>query len=63
MAEFDGVIQQVIENLLDFFHIRIHVQFISGEHHFDDNGFLAAGALKGNCSGAEDAVDVEIRAV
>lgn len=61
VAELDRIVQQVVEHLLDFFHIRVHVHLVPGENHLDGDGLLPAGPLKGRGGAADDAVDVEIR--
>src|SRR5699024_3278639 len=34
-AELDGVIQEVIENLLNLFHIRCDIEMFTGQNQFD----------------------------
>ena len=47
-AEFDGIVEQVVDNLLDFFLIGIHEERFTGEDQPDVNSFFAAYAFK-NC--------------
>ena len=60
VAELDGVIQQIIEYLLDLVHIGHHIHFIACQHQFDGDGFGTAGALKRGRHGADRRVNVEI---
>ena len=61
VAELDRIVQQVVEHLLDFFHIGVDVHGLAGEDHLYGDGLLAACPLEGGCGAADDGVDVEIR--
>ena len=60
MAELYGVVQKVIQNLLDFAHIRIHIHGIAGEDKLNGNFLFTAGALKGGSRIPDDFVDVKV---
>ena len=61
MAEFDGVIQQIIKYLLNLIHVRDHIHLIAREHQLDTDRFLPAGAFKRSGYIADNGVDLEIR--
>lgn len=63
MAEFDGVVHQIVEHLLDFYHIRVHVHFVSSEDELDGDQFFAAGSLEGHRRVFDDLIDVEVASV
>ena len=63
VAEFYGIVQQVIEHLLDFSHVRVYVHGISCQDQLDSQHFFAAGAFKGSGGGPYYLVDVKIRLV
>ena len=62
-AEFNGIVNEVIEYLLNLSHIGPHKQGLAGQQKFDGNPFLPAGALKGFGSAFYDTVDVKIRII
>ena len=59
MAELDGVVQQIIQYLLDFSDIRIDVKFVSSQYQFNSDSLTLAGSLKGGRRVADDLIDVE----
>ena len=59
MAEFDGIVEKVIENLLYFIHIGSDIQLISRKNQFDGDGFLFTGTFKGGSGIPDHAVDVK----
>ena len=62
MAELDGIVDQVIKDLLDLSQIRVDHQYVVGEGQVQDDVPGAAGALKGGRRVLDDPVDVEIAA-
>ncbi len=60
VAELDGIVQEVVENLLDFAHVCVDIQFCACEDKLDGDGLPAAGAFEGGGGAADDAVDLEI---
>ncbi len=60
MAEFDRIVQQVVENLLDLVYIGEYIHLVAGQYQFDGDGPFAAGALKGGGHIADHAVDIKI---
>ena len=42
-AEFNGIVQQIMEHLLDLFHICPGVQLFSGKNQFKEN--MTSGAV------------------
>ena len=61
MAEFDGIIQEVIEYLLDSVVIGMDGKAFSGQHQFYADHFVRADDFKGNGGIADHFVDVKIR--
>ena len=59
MAEFNGIVQKVIEHLLDFSHIRVHEQLVACQNQLNRHGPAFAGPLKGGGGVADDAVDIK----
>ena len=60
MTEFDGVIQQIIEYLLDFIHVRHHIHLVAREHKLNADHFLTAGALEGGGDIADHGVNLKV---
>lgn len=63
MAELDGVVHQIVEYLLDLYHVRVHIHGISGEDQLDGDQLLAACSLEGHCRVFDHLVDVKAAAV
>ena len=59
MAEFDGIVQKVVQYLLNFANVGIYQQFITCENQFDGDGFILAGSFKRSSRIADDFVDVK----
>ena len=62
MAELDGIVQEVIKDLLDLSQIRVDHQYVVGKGQVQDDVPGAAGAFKGGRCVLDDPVDVEIAA-
>ena len=60
MTEFDGVIQQIIENLLDFIHVSNHVHLVTCEYKLYTNHLLTAGALKSGGDITDNGVNLKV---
>ena len=59
MAEFDGIVQKIIENLLDLFHICPDIEFMSGQEQFQTDLAAGADAFERSCGVFDCIVDVE----
>ena len=59
-AEFDGVVNKVVQHLLDFSIVSGDLQGLSGQEQLDRNMFGGAGSLKGGGGILDNSVDVEI---
>ena len=59
VAELDGIVDQVVEDLLDLFPVRVHVQVAGGQNELNGNLPLCADALKGGGRVLDDLVYVE----
>ena len=59
LAEFDGVVDEVVEHLLDLAHVRIDVGFPVREQQFDGNAPGGTGSFKGGGGIFDDRIDVE----
>ena len=62
-AEFQSVVDQVIEDLLDFFQIRVDKQDSAHQNQVYMDVAGAADLLEGGRDGADHGIDVEIRSV
>ena len=62
MAEFNGVVDQVIKNLLDFPQIGVDHLHIVGKCEIQNDVFGVAGSLKGGRRILDDPVDIKIAA-
>lgn len=60
MAEFNGIVNKIIEYLLDFTHICVDHLDIIGKNQLKADAFFAAGTLKGSSSIFYDSVDIKI---
>ena len=60
MAEFQGVVDQVVEDLLDLFQVRIDKEDLSGQDQSDMYFLCAAGLFKRSRNRAYDSIDVKI---
>ena len=62
-AEFEGVVDEVVEDLLDLLQVRIDKEHLSCEDEPDVDPAGAAGLFKRGGNGAYDSIDVKIRAL
>ena len=62
MAELDGIVDQVVEHLLDLAQIRIDHLCVVGKSQIQNDVLRAAGSFKGCCGVFDDTVDIEIAA-
>ena len=60
MAEFDGIVNQVVHDLLDFSHVRVDHLDCIGKSQVKANVFGRAGSLKGGGRILDYPVDVKI---
>ena len=61
-AEFDGVVDQIVEHLLDLTEVCIHHLDIRSEGEIENDILCIAGSFKGCRSIFNNAVDVEVAA-
>ena len=61
VGKFDGIVQEVVEHLLDLSHIRVDIQLIAREHQFDGDPLLLAGSLKGSSRVPDYRIQIKIR--
>lgn len=59
MAEFDGVVHQIVEHLLDLHHVCIHIHLVSCQDQIDGYHLLAACSLEGHCRIFDDLINVK----
>ncbi len=60
VAELDGIVQEVIKDLLDLSQIRVDHQYVVGKGQVQDDVSGAAGSLEGGRRVLDHPVDVEI---
>ena len=60
MAKLDGIVNQVIENLLNLSHVGVYHLDGVGKGKVEADIFLPAGTLKRGCRILDDTVDVKI---
>ena len=60
MAELDGIVDEVVENLLNLSKVRIHQSDIFGKCQVQDNIFSITGSLKGGGRVLDHPVHVKI---
>ena len=59
VAEFDGIVEKVVQYLLDLPDISFDIKLVTGEDEFNGNHLLPAGAFKGGSRVTDDGVDVK----
>ena len=59
MAEFDGIVQQIVKYLLNLADICIYKHLISGKDQFNSNGLFPAGAFKGSDCITDNLIDIK----